>query len=39
VAHRCAGAATHLLAAHEAFERLEMARWGRATGAKPTLLG
>ena len=39
VAHRRAVAATHLLAAHEAFERLEMARWDHATVAELALLG
>jgi tetratricopeptide (TPR) repeat protein len=39
VAHRRAEAATHLLAAHEAFERLEMARWDHATVAELALLG
>lgn len=39
VAHRRAGAATHLLAANEAFERREMARRGHATGPKLALLG
>ena len=39
VAHRREAAAAHLLAAHEAFERLEMARWDRATAAELSLLG
>jgi len=38
VVHRRAGAVSHLLAAHETFERLEMSRWGHATVAELALL-